>query len=418
MAKREIKDLDIKVKLTNEYLNNGGVEKIWNPGLLQDLMQVKYDFDGKVNPDSVTPRVNAFMLVILGNHLEPPVFHPEYIAEYASTLQKSNSFDQVNIDTKEDFDRVYEEYKGKSDTLFRGLREAKWRLYSTLQRHWITERLFEKEASFQEFIEKLVKIGAEDYGEEIKKILKENHIDALNSIAVLGYLQHHGCPTPLLDWTYSFQNALFFALDNLTPGKPSTEIEEYLSVYFIEEEHFEGANIRLLIDESLETVYKNIINDFIAEKSESEESKRKYLEKEFTIDNLLDKKKVTGSGLIDHATKIEHLINITIGYFSDRDKHSGILFSLENSQNILNQQGVFTWNADPSKPIELVGDEWFQNSEADQESDYKFCSCFNIKKSLAEYIRQRLEQDGITRDIIYPTPDISTWEVFEKAKNQ
>lgn len=59
MPHREISDLDLKVKLTNEYLNNGGVEKIPKKDLLKDLLLVKSGHDGKVDPDTVSSRVNA-----------------------------------------------------------------------------------------------------------------------------------------------------------------------------------------------------------------------------------------------------------------------------------------------------------------------------------------------------------------------
>src|SRR5690606_17064846 len=129
MPKREISNLDLKVKLFKEYLENGGVEKIPFPDLLEDLIKVKKGPDGKVDPDTVSPIVNAAMLALLGSHLSPPFYHSENISEYKSTLQKNNSFVQENIDTEEQFDRVYEEFNKKKNTLFRGQREAKWRLY-------------------------------------------------------------------------------------------------------------------------------------------------------------------------------------------------------------------------------------------------------------------------------------------------
>lgn len=415
MAKREISDLELKVKLTNEYLNNGGIEKIYDVGLLKDLMKVKSGINGKTDPDTVTSRVNEFMLALLASHLSPPLFHPESISEYQSTLQKSNSFAQHNIETEEQFDSVYEEYATKTSTLFRGQREAKWRLYSNLQRLWLNEKHFQKE-NYQTFIERLVETGKQHYSQQIKELLKANHIDTENPVSILGYLQHHGCPTPLLDWTYKFQNALYFAMDGLTSNQGSIEIEDYCSVYFIDEEHFEGGNIRSIISRALDALEEPELQKMINIYSHGDEEKKKAMQKHFAGRKVFDRSRLNGSGLMSYMTQIKHLINFPVAYFSDNDKDSGILFSLNNSKNILNQAGVFTWNADSSKPIELVGDEQYKEGKPEEEAkNYRFCGCFNINKKLEKHIRKRLEDDGITKDFIYPTPEISTWDIYEKS---
>lgn len=416
MSKREISNLELKIKLTNEYLNNGGVEKIFDVKLLEDFLKVKSGKDGKINPNTVSPLVNAFMLALLGSHLDAPPFHPEYISEYKSTLQKNNSFVQENIDTIEQFDKIYNEYSIKKNILFRGQREAKWRLYSKLQRIWLTGKLFESD-NYQSFIERMVEIGRQNYREPIKKILQANHIDAENSIAVLGYLQHHGCPTPLLDWSYKFQNALYFAIDGLTPNSGTIEIEDYCSVYFIEEKYFEGGSLRNIISEGLDKLEEPELQRLILVFSNGNEEVRKDMQKHFAGRKVFDRSRINGSGLISDITKIEHLINFPIAYFSDQDQDTGIIFSLNNNENIRNQAGVFTWNADPSKPIELVGDEIYKEDKNEEETtDYSFCNCFNIHKSLETHIRKRLESDGINKEFIYPIPDLSTWEVFEDCK--
>ena len=69
MAKREISNLDLKVQFTNEYLRSGGLEKIFNPNLLQDIIDMEFDHNGKANPESVTPRANAFLMALLGSQL-------------------------------------------------------------------------------------------------------------------------------------------------------------------------------------------------------------------------------------------------------------------------------------------------------------------------------------------------------------
>jgi hypothetical protein len=418
MAKREISNLDLKIKLTNEYLRNGGVEKIPSKRLLEDLLKVKFGPDGKADPDSVSTTVNAFMLAILADHMMPPFFHTEHISEYQSTLQKSNSFTQTNIDTEEEFDKIYEEYKNKADHLFRGQREAKWRLYSTLQRHWIWDNWLKKDISYQTLLENMIKLGQDQFGDDIKGLLKEHHIDSLNSISIMGYLQHHGCPTPLLDWTYDFKCALYFALDGIEESKSSREIEEYCSVYHIEEKYLEGSNVVTIMTEAMNRLSEPILENLINQIAGEDDAKRAEMMEKFKGRSVYDPKRIPGSGLINHITKIEHLMQTSIGYFSDRDAESGIIFSLDNSQNIKHQSGVFIWNNDPSRSLELVGDEWAKEmqEDPDEDLDYNFCSCFNIKKSLADYALKKLETDGITKEYIYPTPDLSTRTVYDQIK--
>lgn len=418
MTKREIENLDLKIKILREYLDNGGLQKIQLPRFLEDLTKIKYDKNGKVDPNTVSSIVGAMMSTLLMAHLTPPFLSPEYISEYRSTLQKANSFDQENIDTKEQFDKIYDEYSPKTDMLFRGQREAKWRLYSKLQRQWIIEKLSTTEKDYQSLLKKMIENGRSNFGKKIKELLSRHHIDSDNDVSVLGFLQHHGCPTPLLDWTYKFQNALFFSIDGLVQNSGTIEIDDYFSVFYIEEKHFKGSNLRAIINDGLDELEEPELQKLIDIYSNGDEKKKQAMQKHFAGRKVFDRSKLTGSGLISHMTKIETIINVPIGYFSDNDSSNDILFSLNNSQNILNQAGVFTWNADPTKPLEIVGDELYREGKnEDEEINYRFCTCFNINKKLELHIRERLEKDGITRDFIYPTPDISTWDTYMQSKN-
>lgn len=418
MPKREISNLDLKIKLTKEYLDNGGYGKLWDIGLLKDLKQVKSGPDGKVNPDTVSSRVNAFMLAILGSQLTPPFFSPDHISEYETTLQKSNSFDQQNIDTQGQFDKIYAEYNGKADYLFRGQREAKWRLYSKLQREWILGNLKDKFATYKTLLEKLVENGRNEYNEKYLELLGEKHDDADNDIAVLSFLQHHGCPTPLLDWTYKFKNALYFALDGVEYKERKREIDDYISVYFIEEKNFENGGMRNLIYESIERTQGFVLNKII-ETITDDEDRRQKMREHFKGRKAIDVSRIKGSGMIAYMLKIERMINVPATYFGD-GKPDDIVFSLNNSRHIQNQAGVFTWNADPTKPLELVVNE--QNNEAnreknasDGEQQYVLCECFNINKNLSSYITDVLKKDGLTKELIYPTPSLSTLGIYEKC---
>ncbi len=413
---REISNLDLKIQFTNEYIRNGGVEKIFDPQLLQDLIDIEFDYKDKANPETVTTRANAFMLAILGSHTIPPLLHEEYISEYKSFVQKSLFFDQIKIETEEEVDELFEKYNGKDNFLYRGQREAKWRLYSSLQRFWVWDKFPKEQESYYRFLKTITEKGKGKFRTVIEEILDKIHIDSLNDLAVLGFLQHHDCPTPLLDWTYNFENAMFFGIDNLDSSESVVEIENYFSVYFIEELHFGEGGMRKLIADSLSTISKEIITELISKIAKNEEMEKEMTEK-FINRSFFDKSKLTGSGLIDKTLQIENLINIPLSYFSDKEIDEGIAFSLYNSENIRKQNGVFTWNASFDKPLEVVGQEQYnedkENSDID---DYRFSQSYNINKKLEPYIRKKLEAVGITKETIYPDKNFEANPIYQEAK--
>jgi len=399
----------LKVQLTNEYLRSGGTQKIQDPYLLQDII----DFD-ESRPETTTSRMRAFMNLQLNIHSRPPFFSEQSVSEYKSLVQKSFCFDQYTIDTKEQFDQIYEKYKMSEDILFRGQREASWRLYSRLQRQWIIDKLYEKGYSYQELLSKFVVDGKAGFEEMILELLEAHHIDVINNISVLGFLQHHGCPTPLLDWTYKFQTALYFGLDKLEENAGPREIDNYFSVYFINQKDMEGGGMRQVMDDSLNVLDEEHSAEMIA-KYAKDEAQRLEMTEHFKGRKIFDKDRIPGSGMIEYVTRVEHMVEFPLSFFSDKDANTGFIFSLNNSKNILNQSGVFVWNASPSKPLEVVAAElYFADNENANPNEYRFCECFNINKELAPYIEQILAEDGITKDFIYPTPDIDTWGIYEK----
>ena len=92
MGNSSEKNLELKFKLTNEYLRSGGLEKILDVDLLDDIINVKYDENGNFQSESITNRLNSFMNVILSTHLNLPFYSPNNISEYSSILQKSIIF--------------------------------------------------------------------------------------------------------------------------------------------------------------------------------------------------------------------------------------------------------------------------------------------------------------------------------------
>lgn len=393
--------IDERFKLFKEWFDNGGIETIWSVELLKDLMKVKVDDNGKVIRETVSSLVNATMLAHEGSQMMPPMESIEFITEYDTILQKRLFFDQINIDSQEQFDEIFEKLKNKDNILFRGVREAKWRLYSKLQREWVKKRLYDTEISYQKFIELLVNNARKEQKGVLSKFLYLNRIDPYNDIAVLSFLQHYGCPTPLLDWTYSFLNSLYFALDKIEYEEKKSGIDDYFSIYYIEETYFKSSSIRNIITEGLKgEKFKSLVLNNIRKQGAQEDEIEKIVSEKglHQVAKMLHSK-----GLITFMTKIEHLIKFPISYFSDFDKENDLLFSLNNNPNIVNQHGTFTWNADSSKPLEQMGNEQVKEEHGNADG-YKFCSCYNINKKLIDHARKRIKKEGIVKNFIYPDP--------------
>ena len=84
------------------------------------------------------------------------------IETYKTLAEKANHFDCVNVDTKEEFDELaFYWTDGKDRTardawrkvIFRGLTEAKYKLYNSAQRFWMGQELSHLGRTYQEFIQ-------------------------------------------------------------------------------------------------------------------------------------------------------------------------------------------------------------------------------------------------------------------------
>lgn len=106
--------------------------------------------------------------------------------------------------------------KGGVQYYFRGQEKADWKLQTSFH------RLAEKNSmTLLDYLDRIIP--------EVNFYVSAHQneaIDLSNEIqygALLTKLQHHGFPTPLLDWTLSPYIAAYFAFKNIDPHKPETD---------------------------------------------------------------------------------------------------------------------------------------------------------------------------------------------------
>lgn len=115
-----------------------------------------------------------------------------------------------------EWDDLITAYKGlkpfPGGWMFRGQRNAAWPLESSLERA-VSRRFGQPMATLGDYERRLSREFRRHYHK-----YSAHQPDPKDRVEWLAIMQHHGAPTRLLDWTYSFYIALFFAIETATPG--------------------------------------------------------------------------------------------------------------------------------------------------------------------------------------------------------
>jgi hypothetical protein len=126
--------------------------------------------------------------------------------------------DYYEVDSLKNLLDAYEELRNKRmpgsnklrKWLFRGQKEASWRLEPALDR--AMRRFNIPQPQWKSFEERTLREGQRNLHRYLTDLPDRN-----DWAEWLALLQHHGAPTRLLDWSYSFFVALFFAIDKADP---------------------------------------------------------------------------------------------------------------------------------------------------------------------------------------------------------
>lgn len=273
---------------------------------------------------------------------------------YKALQEKGQYFIKRNlkVDNLSNLLALIEEFSGngKESILFRGQPEAKYMLYSSLQRYWVERKLEKHYGSYRELIDNLIENSRKWNSGLIKRYLKNSGWNE-TKMSILSIMQHYGVPTPLLDFTYDINKSLYFAVNKIDISPPVSDIEKYFSIYYI---------------------YKdNPVLGLNDEKSDKQKN------------NDLDLAMESGISLIDNTNEA---------------------YRIQNNLNILNQEGAFIFNSSPKDPLEK---HYFKHVSqlkrvSGKELPQEIGGCININKKIADDLRDFLQEKGIDRYSMFP----------------
>jgi hypothetical protein len=322
------------------------------------------------------------------------LFH-HYLPEFESIEGKNKFFVDADpqgnllIQSFGDFLDWYSDLSEENEKLkykiyFRGVSEAKYKLYNTAQRTWrqnVIEdwnREPKPQLQYSDFVKRLIE---KSFGESelLGKVFKIYGIDDIQKeFACLSILQHYGGPTPLIDWSYNLNVALLFAVDNIkiTRTENLDDLDNYFSIYIIRDEELEIENIE----------------------------EKKSLSDCFGLNNQIGHQNLLILSDILMQDKI----------FNPNKPFKDKLIATIYNQNIIPQEGLFIFNPDPNRSIE----EMIPPKEnRKKESKIEFLGV-NINKRIAPYIKRKLANEGDNNALIYPNLRETSQSIFERVLNE
>lgn len=236
------------------------------------------------------------------------------------------------------FDK-YNQSVNQDRMIYRGLKEAAYKMYTSSQRDWIYKN---SDIEYSEYLENHLDKAKKWNNGILKKYLNSynNGLEEKN-LAYFSIMQHYGLPTPLLDFSDNPFVALYFACKDVEKCYYDYGIENirnYFSIYFISAD---------------------------------------WLKENYYTITLKDE----DINLKDIQENVYHLENDCF---------------VNNNLNIIAQKGLFLINTSSKNDLISV----FKKNNNDREQE--FFGCYNIHKSLASIIIDKLKTKGIIEETLFP----------------
>ncbi len=337
------------------------------------------------------------------------------IETYRSLKEKDNYFDSEYIESTKDFDELARYWTDIKDgpsrdsehkIFFRGLTEAKFKLYNTAQRYWIENELYVENNDYKEFIQSEIN-NAKCFQANLLSKFYNSFKQTAQDLSVLSFLQHYGAPTPLLDFTYYFDSAIFFGTYKQKKFYVD-EIDNYFSIYAID-----TSNLSKFFPSVIDHINSSLsqIDSILEQNIDNEVNEFRFLHeyKQLHYKTFHDLKLFYIPGFIPDGYK-----------FSLKHRPNFNLYFNQNNLNIINQAGLFVFNSDPIKPLES-----YFTGEFVVRRTYNLpkIKCWNIHKSLKGHALKYLKKGTFTTrdrpinsEFMFPKEEHLAKIAFQQAK--
>lgn len=272
-----------------------------------------------------------------------------------------------NLSELQEFMKETDGKKGSKKYAYRGMVDARYKIYSSFQREWIGNGLKSVyKGSYKDCIDAMIQriLGnktLDDYYKALKVVP--------NDWNALCFLQHYGAPTPLVDFTYNIDVALWFATEQ------GNDDCDYFSIIRIDvgdtdkmRDILHGVKIKdkeKLRETDMKSLFQHLVYNDLSDKFYPNPNKSEY--KHVLLDMSAD--------VFKSIITTNRKDNIDCNYYV-------------GNLNMSAQDGVLLFLNDEERPLEEVMQGKIQ--------------VFDIKKDLCKYIGKYFADRKITADSLFP----------------
>lgn len=322
------------------------------------------------------------------NRLCPKRYHVKELPQFKDITDKRRWFDLTVIKEEADILRyIVPLLNGTGgNMIFRGVNNASYKLFTTVQRQWFWSGFDAYFTDLPEYIVYQIERVRKD------KLLMKN-ISSDNDYNILAMIQHYWGNSNLIDFSYTAKQAMFFAWDGHLKYFPQNgSLNDYVSLYMIDMTHQILSGPAEVNKRGAETLEKMILSSGLSPEQINAKDALTDLVK-MPYDKAYDGKIVHGG--------LRSMTNISVPFFNFTGN------SHVSNANLAAQDGCFIQGCSDDVPLEVY--------LADQHKYVNpLIKCFDIHKSL---IQKLCEKYGVpmNRDVVYPHRKAMT-NVYRRVK--